>query len=147
MAKTGNIQLTESFHLASDVSKRLTTIAVEQLGLSMPADDIDEALRVINFDRQAIAHKVAEVCHENAETFVHFLPMVTESGEEFHATVILWSSLQATMLQYTALMRMKSMLGVEVNSYSPAQILAMSRWLDGTTVPGVQMAYGEAGEA
>jgi hypothetical protein len=147
MAKTDNIQLTDSFHLAAEVSNRLTTIAVEHLGISMPADNIEEILRVINFDRQAIANKVAEVCHENAEAFANFLPMITGSGEEFNATVILWSSLQATMLQYNALMRMKSILGADVNTYSPAQTLVLSRWLNGATVPGIQMGYGKVGEA
>ena len=154
-SKTDKIQLNDSFKLAASVRERVLSLAFERLGVrplsslspSTPARDLQTAVAIIQCDSNRIANEIARICHENPVLCQSFLPMITGESEEFNATVTLWSVLQATLVQYAALVKMKSLMGSDVNNYYPEQVSQINEWLKKTDVTNIHMAYGEAGEA
>ncbi len=153
--KNNSFHLTDDFKLAASVRERVMDMAFKRMGVrslrsvssSTPAHQLKTALSIVQFDSNRIASEVARVCHENPAMSQSFLPMITGEPEEFNATITLWSMLQATLAQYTALVKMKSLMGSDVDNYSPEQISQINEWLNKTDVTEVQMSYGEAGEA
>jgi len=153
--KTDKIHLTEDFKLAASVRERVIALAFERLGVrplptspsTAHARDLQAAVNIIQCDSNRIANEIARICHENPALSQSFLPMITGEPEEFNATITLWSILQATLVQYAALVKMKSLMGSDVDSFTPEQVAEIKKWLKNTDEPDIQMTFSEVGEA
>lgn len=164
-AEKEKLELKEDNDLAARVRARILTLALNGLNLDYRLHDlgifsvvrkmskkeqaglVTGCAAIISTDSGELAQAIADVCSENTPIVEKFLPFLHEDEHEFHTTVTLWAWMQASLIQYTALVCIKQIVSPRnFNRFSAEEVVELKGWLHATK-PIYVMDHNEAAEA